>query len=46
MAPHRIDTHHHPYPPKYVSAIGDRLKQTTHAFYPRLWRGSRVRPSR
>ena len=44
MAPHRIDTHHHPYPPKYVSAIGDRLKQTTHAFYPRLvaWQPSQA----
>jgi 6-methylsalicylate decarboxylase len=40
MAPHRIDTHHHPYPPAYIAATGDILKHTTHAFYDRLtkWR--------
>lgn len=36
MTAHRIDTHHHPYPPPYIRVVGDRLKQTTHAFYPRL----------
>lgn len=36
MAPHRIDTHHHPYPPAYIKATGDILKRTTHAFYDRL----------
>jgi predicted TIM-barrel fold metal-dependent hydrolase len=36
MAPHRIDTHHHPYPPAYIKATGDILKHTTHAFYDRL----------
>jgi predicted TIM-barrel fold metal-dependent hydrolase len=36
MAPHRIDTHHHPYPPAYIAATGDILKHTTHAFYDRL----------
>ena len=34
--PHRIDTHHHPYPPAYIKATGDILKHTTHAFYDRL----------
>ena len=40
MALHRIDTHHHPYPPAYIAATGDILKHTTHAFYDRLtkWR--------
>jgi len=44
MTPHRIDTHHHPYPPKFVSTIGERLKQTTHAFYPKLlaWQPSQA----
>src|SRR4051794_34073417 len=44
MTPHRIDTHHHPYPPKYVGALGDRLKRTTHAFYPKLvaWQPSQA----
>jgi predicted TIM-barrel fold metal-dependent hydrolase len=36
MAPHRIDTHHHPYPKAYVAKTGDVLKHTTHAFYERL----------
>jgi predicted TIM-barrel fold metal-dependent hydrolase len=36
MAPHRIDTHHHPYPPVYVEKTRDVLKRTTHAFYDRL----------
>jgi predicted TIM-barrel fold metal-dependent hydrolase len=36
MAPHRIDTHHHPYPPAYIAKTGDILKHTTHAFYDRL----------
>jgi predicted TIM-barrel fold metal-dependent hydrolase len=36
MAPHRIDTHHHPYPPVYVEKTRDILKRTTHAFYDRL----------
>jgi len=42
MTPHRIDTHHHPYPPDYVATIGERLKRTTHAFYPKLlaWKPS------
>ena len=38
MAPHRIDTHHHPYPPIYIEKTGDVLKHTTHAFYDRLTR--------
>src|SRR5262245_3617059 len=40
MTAHRIDTHHHPYPPVYLSAVGERLRLTTHAFYPKLltWR--------
>jgi 6-methylsalicylate decarboxylase len=36
MAGHRIDTHHHPYPPAYIAKTGDVLKHTTHAFYDRL----------
>jgi predicted TIM-barrel fold metal-dependent hydrolase len=36
MAPHRIDTHHHPYAKVYVEKTGDVLKHTTHAFYERL----------
>jgi 6-methylsalicylate decarboxylase len=36
MAPHRIDTHHHPYPPVYVEKTREILKRTTHAFYDRL----------
>ncbi|MBX9830103.1 MAG: amidohydrolase [Xanthobacteraceae bacterium] len=36
MTPHRIDTHHHPYPKAYVAKTGDVLKHTTHAFYDRL----------
>jgi predicted TIM-barrel fold metal-dependent hydrolase len=36
MAPHRIDTHHHPYPKIYVEKTGEVLKHTTHAFYERL----------
>jgi predicted TIM-barrel fold metal-dependent hydrolase len=36
MTPHRIDTHHHPYPPVYIEKTGAVLKHTTHAFYERL----------
>jgi predicted TIM-barrel fold metal-dependent hydrolase len=36
MTAYRIDTHHHPYPPVYVAKVGERLKRTTHAFYPKL----------
>jgi predicted TIM-barrel fold metal-dependent hydrolase len=36
MAAHRIDTHHHPYPPVYIKKTGEVLKHTTHAFYDRL----------
>lgn len=36
MAPHRIDTHHHPYAKVYVAKTGEVLKHTTHAFYDRL----------
>ena len=44
MAPHRIDTHHHPYPPAYIDKTGDVLKHTTHAFYDRLtkWQPSQA----
>ena len=44
MAPHRIDTHHHPYPPVYIEKTGDVLKHTTHAFYERLtnWQPSQA----
>jgi predicted TIM-barrel fold metal-dependent hydrolase len=36
MSPHRIDTHHHLYPPVYIRKTGDVLKHTAHAFYDRL----------
>jgi predicted TIM-barrel fold metal-dependent hydrolase len=36
MTPHRIDTHHHPYPPAYIAKTSEVLKHTTHAFYDRL----------
>jgi len=44
MAPHRIDTHNHPYPPAYIAKTGDVLKHTTHAFYDRLtkWQPSQT----
>ena len=44
MALHRIDTHHHPYPPVYVEKTRDVLKRTTHAFYDRLtqWQPSQA----
>jgi predicted TIM-barrel fold metal-dependent hydrolase len=44
MAGHRIDTHHHPYPPVYVEKTGDVLKETTHAFYDKLtkWQPSQA----
>ena len=44
MAPHRIDTHHHPYPPVYVEKTREILKRTTHAFYDRLttWQPSQA----
>ena len=44
MAAHRIDTHHHPYPPVYIEKTGDVLKHTTHAFYDRLkkWQPSQA----
>jgi predicted TIM-barrel fold metal-dependent hydrolase len=36
MAPHRIDTHHHPYPPAYVAKVDAQLRTTTHAHYKKL----------
>jgi predicted TIM-barrel fold metal-dependent hydrolase len=44
MTLHRIDTHHHLYPPVYIEKTGDLLKHTTHAFYERLknWRPSQA----
>jgi 6-methylsalicylate decarboxylase len=41
---HRIDTHHHPYPPVYVKKTGEVLKKTTHAFYDRMvkWQPSQA----
>ena len=46
MAPHRIDTHHHPYTPTYIARTGDVLRHTTHAFFDRLTKWTRTRPSR
>jgi 6-methylsalicylate decarboxylase len=31
-----IDTHHHPYPPKYVAEIADQLRTVTHAHFPHI----------
>ncbi len=44
MTPHRIDTHHHLYPPAYIAKTGEVLKHTTHAFYDRLtkWQPSQA----
>jgi predicted TIM-barrel fold metal-dependent hydrolase len=44
MAPHRIDTHHHPYPKAYIAKTGDVLRHTTHAFYERVtkWQPSQA----
>ncbi len=44
MTPHRIDTHHHPYPPAYVARTSDLLRKTTHAFFNRLtqWQPGQV----
>ncbi len=44
MAPHRIDTHNHPYPPAYVDKTRAVLKATTHAFYDRIvkWQPSQT----
>lgn len=44
MAPHRIDTHTHPYPPAFLAKAGDVLKNTTHTFYDRLtkWQPSQT----
>jgi predicted TIM-barrel fold metal-dependent hydrolase len=44
MTPHRIDTHHHPYPPAYVARTGDLLRKTAHTFFDRLtqWKASTV----
>ena len=36
MAPHRVDTHNHPYPPAYVDKTRDVLKAAAHAFYDRI----------
>jgi predicted TIM-barrel fold metal-dependent hydrolase len=36
MPPHRIDTHHHIYPPGYVAQERDRIQKTTHALFGRL----------
>ena len=44
MAPHRIDTHNHPYPPAYIDKTRTVLKATTHAFYDRIvkWQPSQT----
>jgi predicted TIM-barrel fold metal-dependent hydrolase len=44
MAPHRIDTHNHPYPPSYIDKTRAVLKATTHAFYDRItkWQPSQT----
>jgi 6-methylsalicylate decarboxylase len=34
--PHRIDTHHHIYPPAYLAKASEQISGVTHAFYPRL----------
>jgi predicted TIM-barrel fold metal-dependent hydrolase len=32
----RIDTHHHLYPPKYLTVAGEHIRQVTHVHYPRI----------
>jgi predicted TIM-barrel fold metal-dependent hydrolase len=34
--PHRIDIHHHIYPPAYFTKAAEHIRSVTHAFYPRL----------
>ena len=36
MPPHRIDTHHHVYPPAYLAQERERIQKTTHALFARL----------
>jgi 6-methylsalicylate decarboxylase len=36
MAAHRIDTHHHVYPPRYLAQERERIQKTTHALFARL----------
>jgi 6-methylsalicylate decarboxylase len=32
----RIDTHHHVYPPKYLSVAAEHIRQVTHVHFPRI----------
>ena len=36
MAPGRIDTHHHIYPPKYLADAGEHIARATHVHFPRI----------
>jgi predicted TIM-barrel fold metal-dependent hydrolase len=36
MAPGRIDTHHHIYPPKYLADAGQHIARATHVHFPRI----------
>jgi len=40
----RIDTHHHFYPPKYLTAAAEHLRQVTHVHFPRIqqWTASQA----
>jgi 6-methylsalicylate decarboxylase len=33
---HRIDTHHHIYPPKYLADAGEHIRRATHVHFPRI----------
>jgi 6-methylsalicylate decarboxylase len=36
MAPGRIDTHHHIYPPKYLADAREQIARATHVHFPRI----------
>jgi 6-methylsalicylate decarboxylase len=36
MAPGRIDTHHHIYPPQYLADAGQHIARATHVHFPRI----------
>jgi predicted TIM-barrel fold metal-dependent hydrolase len=38
MAPGRIDTHHHIYPPKYLADAREQIARATHVHFPRISR--------
>jgi predicted TIM-barrel fold metal-dependent hydrolase len=36
MTPHRIDTHHHIYPPDYLAVAAEPVRRVTHAHFARI----------